>query len=153
MQLGQARPQRLPSCPWLTHVAQGATPSPWDTQGSFSSSSGHSFSLPMGNCLMSRILTRVPLGDAMSWHVFEQGLHSDHSDTWHSFIITQAWKVMGSFSCLQKLQKSINILITNPMAGMNCVFYTPEWKQHGHFNFHLVVQFQFHWKYINIYDM
>lgn len=89
----------------FTHVAQGTTASPWDTQGSFSLSSGHSLSLPIGNCLMIRVLTRVPLGDTISWHVFEQGLHSDHSDTWHSLVITQDWKVIGSFSCWQKLKK------------------------------------------------
>lgn len=97
----------------FTHVAQGAAASPGDTQGSVSSSSGHSSSLPIGNCLMIRVLTRVPLGDTVSWHVFEQGLHSDHSDTWHSLVITQDWKVTGNFSCWHKLQKSIDILITH----------------------------------------
>lgn len=97
----------------FTHVAQGAAASPGDTQGSVSSRSGHSSSLPIGNCLMIRVLTRVPLGDTVSWHVFEQGLHSDHSDTWHSLVITQDWKVTGNFSCWHKLQKSIDILITH----------------------------------------
>lgn len=73
---------------------------------------------------MARVLPRVPLGGAMSWHVLEQGLHSDHSDTWHSLVITQDWKVIGSFSCGQKLQKSISILIRDSQAVRDFVFYT-----------------------------
>ena len=124
-----------------THVAQGAAASPWGTQGSFSSSSGHSFSLPIGNCLMIRVRTRVPSGDAVSWHVFEQGPHSDHSDTWHSLVITQDWKVIGSFSCRQSLQKSIDILITGAQAVLNFLFCTPERNQPGQFYFYLEVKF------------
>lgn len=88
-----------------TYVIHGATPSPWDTHGSISSSSGHSFSLPIGNCLMVRVLVRLPFGDVKSKHVLEHGLHSDHSDTWHSLVITQDWKVIGNFSCWQKLKR------------------------------------------------
>lgn len=131
----QMRQQRLRSI--STHVAQGAAASPWGTQGSFSSSSGHSSSLPIGNCLMIRVRARVPSGDAISWHVFEQGPHSDHSDTWHSLVITQDWKVIGSFSCWQNLQKSIGILITGTQAVTNFLFRAPECKQPGQFYFYL----------------
>lgn len=53
---------------------------------------------------MVRDLVRFPLGVVMSKQVLEQGVHSDHSDTWHSLVITQDWNVIGNLSCLQKLE-------------------------------------------------
>lgn len=136
----------------LTHVAQVATPSAWGTQGSFSSSSGHSWSLAMGNCLMLLVRTREPVGDAVSRHVSEHRVHSDHSDTWHSLVITQDWKVTGSFSCWQKLQKNIDALVTYSQLRTRCSTLQNEISLSTYYSC-LETGFQIHSKYINIYKV
>lgn len=79
----------------VTHVAQGGMDSPWGSQDSNSSRSGHSAPSPTGNWSTCLVRVRLPLGDSGFMQVLVQGLQMVQSVSLQSVGRTHDWMVSG----------------------------------------------------------